>query len=244
MRLLGIDLETTGLDIALDHIVRIGLIIVEAGSDIPLKEWDMSLWDSSYPAVMPAEAFAVNHISMNDCKEFGMKPEAAFMAISEIVKRHKIEFFVGHNAARFDLPFLLKKASLFSLEKVFQETPWIDTHTDVPYPERCQTRKLVHLAVDHRIFNPLAHNALSDVHTMLSILAKYPIREVILRSRSPSVVIQAHVDFENREKAKRRRYSWETCDGKTYPKSWVKSMKACDVDKEIQDADFRVSVLG
>lgn len=242
-RLLGIDVETTGLDIDLDKIIRIGLIIAEANSSVPLKEWDMVLWDSDFPIKMPIDSFAVHGISMEDCKEFGMRPDVAFRAIADIIQKHRVKYLVGHNSTRFDLPFLVKKAGLFSLERVFQETSWIDTSTDIPFLPNIQTRKLSHLAVDHGIFNPLAHNALSDVHTMLSILAKYDFNQVVERAASPAIFIKAHVDFERREFAKRRRFNWESCDGKIFPKTWVKAIKTCDIDKERTVAEFEISII-
>ena len=84
------------------------------------------------------------------------------------------------------------------------------------------------------------HAALFDVMTMLKVLECFDVEAVAMRAVIPWVVVAAQVDFDNKDKAKARRYSWEALGDKRFPRQWVKRVKECDVDKEKAEAPFEV----
>jgi DNA polymerase III subunit epsilon len=122
--------------------------------------------------------------------------------------------------------------------------PVIDTLTDIPFASEPDSRKLKYLAGDHGFLNPFAHRAVFDVLTMLKVLSHYPIDKVLEYAKAPMITIRAVVDFNNKDKAKARRFSWEKIGDKTYPKMWVKRIKEFQLEEEKKAmAPFQVGVL-
>src|SRR5690606_1193913 len=103
----------------------------------------------------------------------------------------KCDFFVGHNAIRFDRKFLS-----FGCKKIGKNLPvkkWIDTSIDVNYHQDIRTRKLSYLAAEHKFVSAETHRAVFDVMTMFQILSKYEIEEICARASSDLVNVIAKV---------------------------------------------------
>jgi DNA polymerase III alpha subunit (gram-positive type) len=237
MRFLGIDLETTGLDISADRILKLGICLYDHKDCVLEREW--TLFEDTYPPIKP-EAFAVHGIKLDQVREFGDRPNEFFPKLAILIKRSKVDYMVAHNGTRFDFPMLLKSIERDAPEsvEVFKHTAKIDTALDLPVPETIQTRKLVHLAAEHGFLNPFPHSTLSDVKTMMSLFFRYPIEETLKRAASPTITIQAKVNFSTRELAKARRYAWDTDNQR-----WLKKVKLCDLEQELDGAEFEIVQL-
>jgi DNA polymerase-3 subunit epsilon len=112
------------------------------------------------------------------------------------------EYIVAHNGTRFDRLFLEKQTWK-------PEKPWIDTLTDVPYPNEIVTRKLNFLAAEHGFLNPFPHRAIFDTLTMLKVFSLYAIDHVVEDMKSPLVKIMAQVSYEEKSKAKDLGFRWD-----------------------------------
>lgn len=231
----GLDLETTGLDLEKDHIVELSYVIAKVESPRPLHCSSMLLYDQSImgKSPMPKEATAVNHITDEDLYAFGNKPSFVYNDFFSSLQRFGCEYILAHNGSGFDKPMLCR------VDERGHVFTWIDTRADIIYPHSTSLR-LNHLAADHGFLNPFPHTGLSDVMTMLRIVALHDFSEIIERSRVPWILVKAMVSYENRDAAKRRRYFWETFEGKTYYRTWVKKIKEDQFLKEQVDSPFPI----
>lgn len=237
MRILGIDLETTGLKIGEDKIIEMAYVVKEIGNPHPLL---METHFISEPYYVPhsKEIEVLTGITFEMIKEFGVTLYTACKKLN--IALEGVDYILAHNGENFDKPFLFKQMAFQDIlepKRIF-ETPWLDSSNDVEYPY--PTKKLKYLAAEYGIPTPHSHNAIFDVLTMLDIFELQDISKVIERSKSPWITIRALVEFETRDRAKRLRYFWEVSGDKIYPKCWVKRIKECDFERECREADFEV----
>jgi DNA polymerase-3 subunit epsilon len=123
------------------------------------------------------------------------------------------------------------------------DTPWLDTQYDVDYPRNCAGRSLIYLAGFHGMVNPFPHRAITDVLTMLTILARYEIKQVIANSQRKWLIVQANVSYDERDKAKGKGFRWQSDGSKTYEKRWVKRVSEEQLATLQTDCDFNLTVL-
>jgi len=161
------DIETTGLDTANDRIVEIGAVKVEDGQVI--DEFDM-LINPGVP--IPYEVSQINNI-YDDMLAGEKLPGEVLYKFHEFIKDS--EYLVGHNAKRFDYPFI---ESEFDRHFVKYEPFYIK---DTVWVARSKVKGLrsYSLASLCRVFNiqnENAHRALSDVyathHVYLELLKR------------------------------------------------------------------------
>lgn len=240
MRVCGIDLETTGLDFEKDHITEIGWIIKDIGDPKPFVTKSSFIWPEE-TIIISDEIKELTKITEQHIALGGRTFRSVVQEIGEDLLRLKVDYIVAHNGANFDKPMLSRYAKRKGIEIAFR-APWLDTKHDIIYPARWST-SLTYVAAELGFLNPFPHSALFDVATMLKVLEHYDINQVIARSKEPWVVLKACVTYEDREKAKKKRFSWEQCGDKTYPKTWVKRVKASDAAKEVSEADFIIVIL-
>lgn len=231
MRLLGIDLESTGLDVKGDAIIEVGAVLFDWDSKTPLKlysEYVDPLRD------IPPEITAITGITNEVVQEFGISEGSALQEISRLMDQ--AEYIVAHFGALFDRPFL--EGAYGRYMALAPERTWIDTAVDVKYSEGIKTRNLLHLAAEHGFLPGHSHRAVFDVMTMLRILSCYDIEVVIARAKEPTVYVRADVTFDEKELAKERGYRW--CAPQ---KIWWKSAKASDYEAEKLKTPFRTVIL-
>lgn len=231
MLILGIDVETTGLD-RLEHgITEIGAILWDTEFQTPVKFVNV-LVDPEQE--IPEEIIRLTGITPELISKHAV---SGFDALQSLHALHlKADFILAHNAP-FDKGFISQLYAEHGV--VMPEKIWIDSSVDVPYPELIQTRKLTHLAAEHKFVNPFAHRAVTDVLTMLQVCSHYSWDELIESAKQPNITIRAMVTFNDKEKAKSTGYRW---DGEN--KVWLKNIKANRRDEEIQRAQklgFEVS---
>lgn len=233
MRLLGLDFETTGLDTSKDRITEMGLALWDVPTKRPLVTVGAFLHDSTYPP-QSEEIIRLTGITDAMLTEFGSDPATNLRWLDSFCAKHKVEYIVAHNAENFDKPLLMSELARHSVEtRCLRTLPWIDTRTDIPFPKEPDSRRLNHLALDCGFINPFAHRAVFDVLTMLRILSNYELDKVLEYQSIPFVTCRAVVSFNDKEKAKAMRFSWEKIGEKTYPKFWVKRIKLNMLDDEI-----------
>lgn len=245
MRLLGVDFETTGFDTAEDRITEIGAVLWDVERKLPLFTHGLYLWDSGIEKKCTPEVCQMMErvcgIRRETLEEFGIDPASALRGLGGICEKHQVEYIVAHNGENFDKPMLTSELSRHGVSSSrIASLPWLDTRFDIPFAEEPDSRKLKHLALDCGFINPFAHRAVFDVLTMMRVLSNYNLEDVIAYSRVPWITVRALVNYDDRQKAKEQRYSWEKIGDKTFPKFWVKRIKENQLAQEQEKCSFKI----
>lgn len=240
MLLLGIDLETGGAFNApadTNFITEAGLVLWDTEFGQPVDMLSLLLRNE---VPLAPETVEYTGISEDMLARHGrpldirtLQPVASLM--------QKADYIVAHNGREFDRPLLEAAFARFGLK--MPDTPWLDTQHDVDYPRNCTGRSLIYLAGFHGMVNPFAHRAVTDVLTMLTILARYDLGTVIANSQRKWIIVQANVGYEGREKAKARGFRWQNDGGRHYEKSWVKRIREDQLPQLQAECDFNLTLL-
>lgn len=240
MILCGIDVETTGLDPTTSEITEIAWAIFDT------DDWGKPLAMASHilqiNGEIPEDIVTLTKITKKFCKRTGDADYDVFQEHNAHLLRFGVNYMVAHNAP-FDRSFLENKIG--NLGYTIPNWKWIDTKEDIPYPKSIKNRNLVSLAAEHEFLNPFPHSALFDVFTMMKILSKYPIDDVIAYKNEPTAYLQALVTFDSKELAKKAGFSWQEINGVLIKeKAWVKALKARYLAEELEKKQqFAVRVL-
>jgi DNA polymerase-3 subunit epsilon len=236
MRLLALDFETSGLSLAEDRVIEVGMVIydielkqsvrhygflVKPDTDIDPKHW--------------AEAEKIHGIAWDTVNQYGMPDPTALRQV--LTYYDMADILLAHNGNVFDRPMLEAWATRYSIP--LNKKLWIDTRTDLPRP---LTGKLIYLAAEYGFVNPFPHRALCDAMTMLRILENFDIDAVIERAKIPNIMVQALVSYGDREKAKERGYQWMEWGGQK--SRWLRQIKDHEVAREQAEAPFKIAVVG
>jgi len=241
MLLLGLDLETTGLDVKECEIIELGAVLWDTGRKKPIAIYN----DLVLPVGgISQEIVNITGITQEDLNEYGIELGSALRRFNDL--NDLCDYVVAHNGTNFDKPILeLAIAS----EDITDYIPkhWIDTSIDVDYPTK--TRKLGHLASEHGFVNPFAHRAFADVLTMLTVLSHYDINQVVDNSRQSLYEVQAVClppwkdpapeGTKETDLAKARGYRWNAGE-----KKWTKNIRQTDLKAEESHGEFGILVLG
>lgn len=233
MKVLGVDLESDGLQTDTCKILEVGACILDTdtkrimtGICFHVKE---TVDDNS-------EAIKINGLTQNLLDSYGVEnPTYSLKIIHHMIE--KCDVVCAQNGNKFDK---------LILERYFKELGfgvpdkiWIDTKTDIVFPKHMKSNSLVPLAAYHGFLNPFPHNALFDVATMLTILSQYDIEKVIERAKSPMLKIRANVPRDMNPLLKSRSYRWDPDN-----KMWWKELKAMDlIDEKIAFPTSAIEVI-
>jgi DNA polymerase III alpha subunit (gram-positive type) len=235
MKVLGLDFETTSLEIATTRVIEIGAILWDTDRKLPLELLScLVLHPSSENVVISKETLDITRISLDDVKDHGITPLAAFEALHQVMSR--AEYIVAHNGTFFDKPIYLEEIKRLGLPEIAR--PWIDTRVDIAYPGHLTSRSAGYLEEQHKLVNPFPHRAVFDVVTMLQLLSLYDISDVIRVCKTSTVLVKANVSYDDRAKAKERGYFWNATE-----KQWLKCLKEPQVEDEKVQAGFEVVLL-
>lgn len=232
---LGLDFETTGLDVTKERITEVGAVVWDPHEKKPVRILNYFMWDKSYPPISPIIT-KLTGLTPTYYEYHHLTPQVGLKTLADCME--KVDYIIAHNGTNFDFPLLKAEWARNASSLPFVTKPTIDTSVDIPYPPEISTRKLVHLAAEHGFVNPFAHRAVFDVLTMLNVAGNYPVDEVIKYSQSPSILIKAHVSRADKELAKARGYRW---NGDNF--TWHKTIKEFQFEKEKSEAGFEISVL-
>jgi len=230
MIVMGLDFETSGLSAETDRVLEVGAILWDTSNGgFPLSFISEYCYEDSMKIEeFSREALNQNQINLEVMKKYGKPFKKIFKDLGK-----DAQAFVAHNGTTFDYLFYkaeCKRAGIEPSKKV-----WIDTSCDLPYHERITTRKLTHLAAEHEFLNPFPHRAIFDVMTMLRIFQRYDPQIAYELAKQPTIVLQAMVSFDEKQKAKDRGYRW-----KDETKQWLKPFKLSQVLQEKTLANFQV----
>jgi len=228
MLVLGLDLETTGLDFESDEIIEVGAAVWDTEQKKPLRVFS-ELVRPHQP--VPEEITKITGISQDDIQSVGQAPEAVFKQLLDLADG--CNYVVAHNGKDFDKRFLDKALKEFGMSL---DLPWIDTMFDIPFPDSIKSRKLTHLCADHGFLNPFSHRAVFDVLSMFSVVSQYQFNEIEELYKSPQRKLIAKVSFEEKDKAKQAGFRWDPGQ-----KHWYKTLKECQINAT--SFDFPTDIL-
>lgn len=258
MRICGLDLETTGFNPENDRILELAYVITEHDSPRPLIAESRYVCDGYAGDIVSQEITDITGITNAQVQEMGTGLLDALDEFHDRLRVLHVQYIVAHNGENFDRPFLDRQVRLVAAASGFDEVylenvyplifgpealPWLDTRVDIEYPKRFRSHSLSHVACELGFLNPFPHMALSDVMTMLRVLREFDLAAIIARSSQPWVTLRALVSYDERDKAKARRFMWEVAGEKKFPRWWVKRVKASDVERERTDAGFQITIV-
>jgi len=241
MLLLGVDFETTGLDVEKDLIIEVGAVLWDTTREVPIKFISGFVKHPGLTEIKPEITeltgidFDLIDDHVKDCFQSALEDFCGMTS--------EAHYLVAHNARGFDKP-MLESHMKRHVENGFIGFPdyskfkWIDTRTDVPYPKSITTRNLKYLLAEHGIINPFSHRALTDALCMMTLLAKYDINEVIKISQTPNLKVRAMVSYDDRQKAKDRSYHWDQKSS-----AWFKLIKKTSLEEEEKLCSFQIKVI-
>ena len=155
MKYVVFDIETTGLDPLNDRIIEIGAVKVEDGEII--EEFE-ELINPGFP--IPRNITQITGID-DMLVANAHYPGVVFTLFNDFIK--DVEFIIGHNAKRFDYPFLQAEFRRSAIR--LHEVPCKDTIWEARRKlRRVRGYSLKALCQQFGIQNRNAHRALSDVY--------------------------------------------------------------------------------
>jgi DNA polymerase-3 subunit epsilon len=229
VKILGLDVETTGLLAAEDRITEVGACLFDWDTQTPLVILS-TLVEPGIP--IPEEITKLTGITDGMVEDFGRKEDDVMADLHYLIQR--ANYVMAHNAA-FDKGFV--EAAMFR-NGFTNQGAWVCSKNDIKYPESITTRHLNYLAAEAGFVNPWKHRAIFDVMTMLRLASAYDLDAIIARSLEPTLFVQALVSFDEKELAKARGYRWYAPT-----KTWWREFKSSDYDADKQECGFRTQLL-
>lgn len=255
MRLLGLDFETTGLDVNQARITEMGLVIWDSMTHRPLVTVGVFLYSPEMDPLFTPDTVAmmerVSGITPAMLKEFGTDPKRNLEWLDGYVKTHRIEAIVAHNGKEYDRPLLMAELARHGVPgETLKTVPWLDTKIDIPWATPPESNKLKHLALEQGFINPFPHRAVFDVLTMLKVLSQHKLEDVITHSKKATIIIRAVVPHpkqdngKGKDAAKAAGYRWQEVNHKQFPLCWVKAIKEDQLEAEkARLPDYQVVVV-
>lgn len=237
MLILGLDFETTGVDHVKDRVLEVGAALqcTDTGRTIRQEDY-LVVPDIPIPDEVWAEVTPIHGITKELVEKYGVMQAEGLDRLNWYVEQ--AEAIVAFNGTEFDQLFYQEWNTRRYMHGNgwWLHKRWIDTRLDVPEPI---AGSLITLCAKAGFLNPFPHQALSDVLSMLRLLGKYDMEQVVERARIPNVHVQALVSFDDKDKAKERGY-WFTWNTHRPFKAWVKKIKECDLEQEAKSCPFKV----
>lgn len=234
--LIGLDLETSGLEPKADRLIEIGAVVYDWDTKMPMQILseliDPKMENDEFK--LPEEITKITGITEEALGKYGGFEPDVLTRFDMMIQF--ADYFVAHNGNLFDRPFL--EEAYRRNQMVLAEKPWIDTIQDIRFPDTIKARNLHHLGADHMTLNPFRHRAVFDVLTMFKVLECYDINAVIARSQEPTLFVQAVVSFAENQKAKDYSFRWSAG-----PKMWWKAMKLSDFEAMKDVCGFPTKML-
>ncbi len=234
MLICGLDFETSGRDPGRHSVVEVGAVLWCTELRRPVRSMGYLVYD--HDAVWEEGATECNGITQDQCRDYGIEES---QSLEQLISYYCMADAVAtHNGNIFDRLFYESWCErLLRYEYKDQGKPWIDTKIDLGFPDKWSSR-LKYLAAEHGILHAHAHGALPDATVMLEILDRYDLDKVMESALSPTVIVQAVVSYDDRERAKARGYYWRPAE-----KRWVKGIKASKVEDEARVVGFPIKVI-
>lgn len=204
MLVLGLDLETSGLDFKECDILEFGAVLWNVEEKRPVCVF--SQFNRDFKSEVPEEIEKLIGLKAAEVRKWGKPVRECLDELSALMDA--ADYIVAHNGTYFDKPFL--QQTYKDLGMKMPEKVWIDTQIDIPYPDSMGTRKLSYLACEHGFVNPFPHRAVTDVLTTLKLLAQYDFDVITEVAKTPIVQVVAQVTYDERHKPRQAGFRWDS----------------------------------
>ncbi|MEM9944704.1 MAG: 3'-5' exonuclease [Cyanobacteria bacterium P01_D01_bin.36] len=216
MKVLIVDLETTGFDPVSSKAIEIGAILFDCATHTVLEQI------SSLIPCNSNKAQNVNQIA----PEASMQSIVYLGAITHLEEMAAIADYITAWNSSFDSKwFGHPNQELPALDK-----PWFDA-MGVNYARSSNSKKLIDVALAHGIPVISAHRALTDCSLVAELFRRHRnieqlILDAIAREGEPKVLVIAEIAYEDRQKAKDKQFTWN----KLISNQWAKWVRASEID--------------
>jgi DNA polymerase-3 subunit epsilon len=214
MIVVGLDIESTGLDKVKDRPIEVGMTLWTTNFSRGLEA--RSLLVQSDGVKVTSEITDITGINQGMVDRFGVTPEEAYEEVESFVSR--AEAVVAFNGRRFDIPMFQQWAK--RVGKAWPDKLVIDPFEDLPM----RGQELITMCAKVGIYYD-PHEASADVGAMLRLMSQFPFDVVLERAKSPVVVIQSQQGRNENEKVKKHKFRWNPDR-----KIWWKAVKQIDLD--------------
>lgn len=206
MLLLGIDLETGGdfnSPPENNFITELGFVVwdTELGQPVRLENFLIDEDKEIHPKAVQYTGITTKMVRTY-CTQIGI----VWTVLS--VWASKADYIVAHNGCKFDKQVIEAFAKRHKLPPL-PDKVWLDTMTDINYPENCMSRNLTYLSAFHKILNYFQHRAVTDVLTMFEVMFMYPLEDIINNAKDPILTVRALTSFQEKDKAKEAGFYWK-----------------------------------
>lgn len=224
MIVVGLDIESTGLDKVKDRPIEVGMTLWTTNLNRGLE--NRSFLVQSDGVKVTDEITEINGITQEQVDRFGLQVDEALDEVLYVVEQ--AEAIVAFNGRSYDIPMFKNWAK--RVGKTWPDKLVIDPYDgDLPAKSNAITpamrpQELITMCAKNGIYFD-AHEALGDVGGMLKLMSKRPFEMVLERAKSPTVIIQSQQSRRENDKAKKHKFRWNPDQG-----IWWKSLKRLDLD--------------
>lgn len=239
IKVLSLDVETTGLEINEARITEIGACLFDIDNNLPILLLSRLIKSE---VKIPTEVTLKTKLTNELIEEFGVSIKDGLAELSYLAIKGRPDYILAHNGNSFDRPIIMAEIKRHSIDMCgFESIPWIDSKTDIPFEIQPDSMRLNHLAMDAGFINPFQHRALFDCMTTLKVISSFKFEDIVAYSKIPKIKIRALTDYHQKDLAKARSYQWDSAN-----KIWTKEIGQDKLQIEIdkcKGAGFDVVVL-
>jgi DNA polymerase-3 subunit epsilon len=220
---LGLDIESTGLDKVKDRPIELGLSLYTTNFNRSLEAKAILIQSDGVPVTN--EITEITGITQGMVDKYGWDPKDAFE--EAVFFTGRAQAVVAFNGRRFDIPMMHAWGK--RVGHIFPEKTIIDPYEDMPATLAGPTpgmrpQELITMCAKEGIYYD-PHEAGADVGATLRLMAKRNFEHVLQRAQSPVVVIQSHQSRNENAKVKKHKFRWNS-----ERKIWWKAVKQIDLD--------------
>lgn len=238
MKLLSLDIETTGLDIETCEIIEIGYTLhdTDTGSMAPvLIKSDFVLPKNP----LTEEITDITGITDVILQKYGIQIDEALLNFVNFMNEFSPDFIVGQNIIDYDAPIMRRYLPLIKEAPLDKKTFIIDTKIDLPFKREPKNKSLTFMAADIAKFvNPFAHRAVFDCLTTMKLMECFDIGKIIQNAMTPIVHLRADVSFHTKDLVKGTGYTWNP-----EMKIWEKKLREARAEEIEKNRPFPVIVV-
>lgn len=254
--ILGIDLEGmnedlihSGLNLKKDRITEVGAVLWDFKRKRPLQIITELINEADHLPISP-EVEALTGIDDDMLTDWGLREDHIKIFLKNLTGYiNNADYLMAHNGPNYDIPMLEAMYKRYGM--TLPEKTWIDTVTDIEYPETMHNRSMMGLEYHHGFINPFPHRAVTDVLAMLKIASHYPIERMVELAESPKITIVAKLnapDWRNAVEVKKfnkiknrvakSKFKWNPSD-----KIWTREIQQILLDEKKLNLDFDWYIL-